>query len=131
MTSPVRTYALYKLPSRWSLMLLPRRLFVLGQNCSYFSSNGCVSFQQDSSIFEEKSPNQPLETSAALSSGLETSVMFPRSILSIPLSSSRLHFDLAKFGITAPEATRNSQRFSSGKSQATPIGNAVTAAPLS
>ena len=40
-----------------------------------------------------------LETSAALSSGLATSVMFPRSVLSIPLSSIDFILILTKFGM--------------------------------
>ena len=69
-----------------------------------------------------------LEASAALSSGLEISEMFPRSVLSIPLSSIDFVLILPKLGMAAPEATRNSP---SGKYPAIAIGSAVTAAPLS
>ena len=72
-----------------------------------------------------------LEASAALRSGLETSVMFHRTVLSIPLSSIDFTLILPNLGLTAPEATRNSPHFSSGKSPAIASGSAVTAAPLS
>ena len=95
--------------------------FVLCPNCSNFQGNWGSSFQQDSTIFE---------TSAALSSGLETSVMFPRNVLSIPLSSVDFILIFPKFVMDAPEAALNSPHFPSGKSPAIAIGSTVVIQPL-